>query len=174
MVADVMLKTPSFKFFRLKQIIVYLFKMSAAFHNKSHGGKPTNSGKYIISDDEFFSKMMLSRSDDFLPPSYPLCNSKSPVPLQNALFWVQIGFTGVCVSLQKPGSVVWRYFFPEHLILIFFRLKVKLKVDLLKLTLTLVFPHNYFQILRQNSKSFYLENIKVRPRDDFSTACLPG
>jgi hypothetical protein len=38
----------------------------------------------------------------------------------------------------------------------------------------LVFPHNYFQILRQkNSKSFYLENIKVRPRDDFITDCLP-
>jgi hypothetical protein len=64
---------------------------------------------------------------------------------------------------------------PEHLILNFFRLKVNVKVDLLKLRLKLVFPHNYFQILRQkHSTSFYLENIKVRPGDDFSTACLPG
>jgi hypothetical protein len=56
----------------------------------------------------------------------------------------------------------WRCFFPEHLILNFFRLKIEVKVDLLKLTLKLVIPHNYFQILGQkNSKSFYLENIKV-------------
>jgi hypothetical protein len=30
------------------------------------------------------------------------------------------------------------------LILNFFRLKVKVKVDILKITLKLVFPHNYF------------------------------
>jgi hypothetical protein len=42
-------------------------------------------------------------------------------------------------------------------------LKVKVKVDLLKLRLKLVFPHHYFQILRQTySKSLYLENVKVR------------
>ena len=63
----------------------------------------------------------------------------------------------------NSGSVEWRCFFPEHLILNFFRLKVKVKVDLLKLTLKLGFPHNYFQILRQKySKSLYLENVKVR------------
>ena len=73
----------------------------------------------------------------------------------------------VC-ECTKSGSVEWRCFFPEHLILNFFRLKVKVKVDLLKLTLKLVFPHNYFQILRQKySKSLYLENVKVRPRDDY-------
>jgi hypothetical protein len=59
-------------------------------------------------------------------------------------------------------------FFPDHLILNLFRLKVKVKVDLSKLMLKLTFPPNHFQILRQKySKSFYLENIKVRPRDDF-------
>jgi hypothetical protein len=35
------------------------------------------------------------------------------------------------------------------LILNFFHLKVEVKVYLLKLTLKLVFPYNYFQILRQ-------------------------
>jgi hypothetical protein len=70
----------------------------------------------------------------------------------------------VCVcECTKSGTVEWRCFFPEHLIFNFFRLKVKVKVDLLKLTLKLVFPHNYFQILRQKySKSLSLENVKVR------------
>jgi hypothetical protein len=59
-------------------------------------------------------------------------------------------------------------FFSRAFDLNFFRLKNKIKVDLLKLTLKLVFPYNYFQILRQKmSKSFYMENIKVRPRDDY-------
>ena len=71
-------------------------------------------------------------------------------------------YTGHSNIWEKSVSVVWRCFFPEHLILNFFRLKVKLKVDLLKLMLKLTFPHNYFQIPRQKkSKSFYLENIKV-------------
>jgi hypothetical protein len=56
----------------------------------------------------------------------------------------------------------------QHLILNFFCLKVKVKVDLLKLMLKLVFHQNHFQILREkHSKSFYLEKIKVRPRDDY-------
>jgi hypothetical protein len=47
------------------------------------------------------------------------------------------------------------------LILNLFSFKVEIKVDLLKLKF--VFPHNYFQILRQFFlKSFYLEKIKVR------------
>ena len=58
-------------------------------------------------------------------------------------------YTGHSNIWEKSGSVVWRCFFPEHLILNFFRLKVKVKVDLLKLTLKLVFPHNHFQIQRQ-------------------------
>ena len=64
----------------------------------------------------------------------------------------------VC-ECTKSGSVVWCCFFPEHLILNFFRLKVK--VDLLKLTLNLGFPHDYFQILRQKkSKPFFSKTLK--------------
>ena len=41
------------------------------------------------------------------------------------------------------------------------------------LKLKFIFTPKYFQVLRRkNSKSFYLENIKVRPRDDFSTDLL--
>jgi hypothetical protein len=81
---------------------------------------------------------------------------------------VQIGFTGVCVSVQIWDLSFGVVFFPEHSILNFLRLKVKVKVDFLKLTLKLVFYHIYFKILGQKtSKSFYLENIKVGPRDDY-------
>ena len=74
----------------------------------------------------------------------------------------------MCVSVQNPDPSFGVCFFPEHLILNFFRLKFKVNVDLLKLTLKLVFPHDYFQILRQKySKSLYLENVKVRLRDDY-------
>jgi hypothetical protein len=81
---------------------------------------------------------------------------------------VQIGFTGLCVSVKNPDPSFGVFFSPDHLILNLFRLKVKVKIDLLKLTLTLIFPPNYFQILRPtNSKPFYLENIEVRTRDDY-------
>ena len=56
-----------------------------------------------------------------------------------------------------------------------FCLKVKVKVSALKLKLKLkfIFTPKYFQVLRQkNSRFFYLENIKVRPHDDFSTYWL--
>jgi hypothetical protein len=72
---------------------------------------------------------------------------------------VQIGFTGLCVSVQNPDPSFGYFFFSDHLI----RLKFKVKGDLLKLILKLIFPPNYFKILRQKiSKSFYLENIEVQ------------
>jgi hypothetical protein len=62
------------------------------------------------------------------------------------------------VSVQNPYPSFGVFF-----LLRAFDFEFKVKVDLLKLTLKLVFPHNYFQILRQKkSKSFYQENIKVR------------
>ena len=75
----------------------------------------------------------------------------------------------MCVcECTKSESVEWRCFFPAHLILNFVRPKVEVKVGLLKLTLKLILPYNYFQILRQIFfKSFYLENLKVRPRADY-------
>jgi hypothetical protein len=86
---------------------------------------------------------------------------------------VQIGFTCLCVNVQNPDPSFGIVFFPDHLILNIFHLKVKVKVDLLKLKLKFIFPPKYFQVLRQKkSKSFYVENIKVRPRDDFSTDWL--
>jgi hypothetical protein len=51
------------------------------------------------------------------------------------------------VKTEPEEDVVRRCFFLEHLIWKFVRLKVKVKVDLLKLKLKWVFPHNYFQIL---------------------------
>ena len=98
-----------------------------------------------------------------------LTNSLSRVYLFYPSIWKTLKFgremiiwssyTGHSNIWGKSGSVVRRCFFPEHLILNFF----KFKVDLLELTLKLILPPNYFQILRQKySKSYYLENIKVR------------
>ena len=100
-------------------------------------------------------------------------NSKS-FYLENIKVWPQDNFSTywlhwcVCVWLYKIQICRMALFFSRAFDLNFFRLKNKIKVDLLKLTLKLVFPYNYFQILRQKmSKSFYMENIKVRPRDDY-------
>jgi hypothetical protein len=49
----------------------------------------------------------------------------------------------------------------EHSILNYFCLKVKVKVDMSKLTFKLVFPYNYFQILRQkNPNPFIWKTLK--------------
>ena len=70
--------------------------------------------------------------------------------------------------LQNLDPLFGVFFLPDNMILIFVRPKLKFNVDLLKLKLKLIFPPKYFQILRQkNSKSFYLENIKVRPLSAF-------
>ena len=67
----------------------------------------------------------------------------------------------MCVCVQNPDSSFGLVFF-QSIDFDFFCLKVKVKVGLLKLTLKLVFPHNYFQILRQkkNQNPYIRKTLK--------------
>jgi hypothetical protein len=61
----------------------------------------------------------------------------------------------------KSEPVIQHCFFPDNMILVFFRLNVKVKVDLLKLTLKLIFFPKYFQILsKKNQNPFIWKTLK--------------